>query len=258
MFEVVVVGCGAMGARHAQTIARSRSARLVGVVDPDTARRRAVAHACLTEAFTTVPDGVQAAVVATPNATHAPIAKSLLDRGLWVLLEKPMCLTSAEAGILSSDRLSIGHSERFNPGLRGRIRRCERQFSAIRTGPVARPSATPLVFDRMIHDLDLALWWCGPLELVDAWTTAQTLEVSLKGGANVRLTAAFGGPLQRTLCIDGATIDLLTPGEPDALTAQWSAFESAIRGETPVPVPSSEAAAAVALAESIQRIVNYR
>ncbi|MER5363094.1 HAD-IA family hydrolase [Streptomyces sp. NPDC002785] len=48
------------------------------------------------------PDTVDLAVVAVPNHLHADIAEKLLARGIPVFLEKPVCLTSAEAGRLAA------------------------------------------------------------------------------------------------------------------------------------------------------------
>ncbi|MCX5399865.1 Gfo/Idh/MocA family protein [Streptomyces sp. NBC_00102] len=75
---------------------------VVAVVDPDaTARGAAQARypgiAVLGTTRDLDPAAVDLAVVAVPNHLHAEVAEGLLERGLAVFVEKPVCLTSAEA-----------------------------------------------------------------------------------------------------------------------------------------------------------------
>lgn len=49
------------------------------------------------DAERTRPDGVEVVTIATPNATHFPIAKSCLEAGLHVFCEKPLTMTTREA-----------------------------------------------------------------------------------------------------------------------------------------------------------------
>jgi predicted dehydrogenase len=74
--------------------------------------------------------GVDAAVVATPNALHAPQAIALLDAGKHVLVEKPMatsvaeCDAMIEAGARTGASLMVAHCWRFHPdvqAMRARI-----------------------------------------------------------------------------------------------------------------------------------------
>ncbi|MEU1013640.1 Gfo/Idh/MocA family oxidoreductase [Streptomyces sp. NPDC005890] len=78
---------------------------LVAVVDPDPAARAAVGAATGTPAHA-APDALDArsvdlAVVAVPNHLHTTVAAGLLGRGVSVFLEKPVCLSSAEADVLA-------------------------------------------------------------------------------------------------------------------------------------------------------------
>jgi predicted dehydrogenase len=66
-------------------------------------------------------DEVEAASVATPTVNHHEITCALLDRGISVLVEKPIARTVAEADEMIAlaaargDVLQVGHIERFNP-----------------------------------------------------------------------------------------------------------------------------------------------
>jgi predicted dehydrogenase len=200
---VAVVGVGHLGKEHARILAGLPEVELVGVVDPRPAQAEAVAQRCGTRAFADhrqLPAGVRAAVVAAPTAQHHPVACDLLDRGLAVLVEKPLAadLAEAEELVALADRrgavLQVGHIERFNPAFEELQRRplqpkyitCERCG-----GFTGRSTDVGAVLDLMIHDLDLVL------ALVRAPVVgAEALGVAVLGGhedlAQARLTFATG------------------------------------------------------------------
>jgi len=99
---VAVLGCGRMGRRRAEAVARSPEARLVAVADTDPDRAAALGKdlgvpvAASPEAAIADPN-VGAVVICTPNTLHARLATAALDAGRHVFLEKPMAPTLAEA-----------------------------------------------------------------------------------------------------------------------------------------------------------------
>ena len=97
---------GAFGRNHArvyQQLQQAGSVRLVGVVDPDTARADAVAAEFDCKAFGSVEQmltthsEVQAASVAVPTVLHRQVARDLMEAGVDVLIEKPLAATLGEA-----------------------------------------------------------------------------------------------------------------------------------------------------------------
>lgn len=86
------------------------SYRVVTVVDPDPRSREVAAEreglAVLDDLDRLDPSDVDLAVVTVPNHLHSPVACRLLERGIPVFLEKPVCLDVAEA-----DRLAIAERE---------------------------------------------------------------------------------------------------------------------------------------------------
>ncbi|MGW1163363.1 Gfo/Idh/MocA family protein [Streptomyces sp. NPDC002513] len=78
---------------------------VVAAVDPDPARRESFTAATGRPAFADIhalrTEAVDLALVAVPNHAHAPIARSLLLRGCATFVEKPVCLTPAEADSLA-------------------------------------------------------------------------------------------------------------------------------------------------------------
>ena len=109
---------------------------------------------------------IDAAVVAVPTEAHAEVAQGLLERGIHTLVEKPLTRTVAEADALIATAaragmvLAVGHSERFNPAVvAARPHVTDPRFIEIhRLGTFPdRSLDIDVVFDLMIHDLDLIL-----------------------------------------------------------------------------------------------------
>ncbi len=173
--NVAVIGVGAFGRNHArvyQQLQQTGGVRLVGVVDPDTARADVIAREFGCKAFGSVDQmltthgEVQAASVAVPTVLHLQVARSLMEAGVDVLIEKPLAATLSEADELirvASDNqrvAQVGHLERFNPAVRATLPliSCPMFFEVHRLS-VFSPRAldVDVVLDLMIHDLDVVL-----------------------------------------------------------------------------------------------------
>lgn len=230
--EVAVVGAGSMGRLHCKTVAAHPRARLVEVVDPD--RGRAAGLAAEFGAPVVSTDGptsdAQLVIVATPTRTHVRVAQPLLDR--WVLVEKPLAGSVADAAALVHPRCLVGHSERFHPALRN-LTRTPHHVEVLREAPwTARGRDIDVVFDLMLHDLDLVRRWAaGEVDVDDAGGRSGTdgLDVAwasiVWAGGHARLDASrVAARRWRRAYLDGQVLDLLAPVEgKDALTAQLDA-----------------------------------
>lgn len=146
--------------------------RLVGVVDPDTARADAIAREFGCKAFGSVEQmltthsEVQAASVAVPTVLHLEVARSLMESGVDVLIEKPLATTLGEADemlrVASAHKriAQVGHLERFNPAVRATLPLINNpMFFEVHRLSVFSPRAldVDVVLDLMIHDLDVVL-----------------------------------------------------------------------------------------------------
>jgi predicted dehydrogenase/nucleoside-diphosphate-sugar epimerase len=128
--RVAVIGCGYISQQlHLPILAGHERARLVALVDRDVERARRLARGygvetVLDDAGGLGRDRVDAAVVATPPSHHAPCAIELMRRGIHVLVEKPLALTSAdaEAMVRAADEagvvLAVGFFRRLMPSVR--------------------------------------------------------------------------------------------------------------------------------------------
>lgn len=111
--RVAVVGLGWAGRTiWLPRLTEHAAYRVTTVVDPDPAAKATVPEGAvlLADADLLEADEVDLAVVAVPNHLHAPVAERLLARGIAVFLEKPVCLSVAEA-----DRLAV--AERAGGGV---------------------------------------------------------------------------------------------------------------------------------------------
>ena len=87
LLKLAVIGAGHMGRYHAEKFARLPGVELAAVVDPDPAR--AQGFGLPQESWTSV----EAAVIAVPTNLHHEVARACLERGLHVLVEKPIAAT---------------------------------------------------------------------------------------------------------------------------------------------------------------------
>lgn len=179
--RAAVVGVGYLGRYHAQKYAGMPDVTLAAVVDIDAKRVRQVGAELGVPAFTDrgrLAGRVDLASVAVPTRGHFAVARDLLDAGIHVLVEKPICAAAGEARALIAlaERrnltLQVGHLERFNPvmqALRGRVT-TPRFIEAYRVSPFrARGTDVSVVMDLMIHDIDLILDLVrAPIERIDA------------------------------------------------------------------------------------------
>ena len=179
--KVAVVGAGRLGGLHARVLSGLPDAELVAVVDVDPERARALAEKHGARAYGSIdelPKDLGAAIVATPTRFHRAVAGRLLELGVHVLVEKPICATTEEAAELveiaarTGRVLMVGHSERFNPVIQAlaRYELAPRFIESHRVSPFSFRSADiGVVLDMMIHDIDIILHLVkSPVATVDA------------------------------------------------------------------------------------------
>jgi predicted dehydrogenase len=179
--RTAVIGVGYLGRFHAQKYASLPDARLVAVVDADAATRERVAGELGCRAvgdYTSILGEVDAVSIATPTSLHHSIAKTCLERGIHVLVEKPITETREQARELvvlaaaAGRVLQVGHLERFNSAilaLEGTLH-TPRFIESHRLAQF-KPRGTDVnvVLDLMIHDIDLIQSLVGaPIESIDA------------------------------------------------------------------------------------------
>lgn len=201
--KVGVVGIGYLGKFHAEKYAHLPEAELVGVVDSNLDRAREAAARFQVPAYDDyrmLLGTAQAVSIVVPTPLHYEIAREFLQRGVDVLLEKPMTTTLAQADDLIAIAraqgliLQVGHLERFNAALLA-IKDVVKKPLFIESHRIApfkeRGIEVDVILDLMIHDIDIIL------TLVNAPVTAihavgVPVLTSTTDIANVRLQFATG------------------------------------------------------------------
>ncbi|MGD1035249.1 MAG: Gfo/Idh/MocA family oxidoreductase [Candidatus Dormibacteria bacterium] len=176
--RIALVGAGSMGENHARVIAQSAQVSLGAVVDSDGERAdQLVARWGGTSAVDLdAALACDAAVVATTTESHVEIGRRLLEGGLPLLIEKPMATSSREVEALCALAaarglpLMCGFVERFNAvvgTLTGSLEGDLVHVMTLRHSPAAARAGSSVVWDLLIHDIDLVLKLCGMREPVE-------------------------------------------------------------------------------------------
>jgi predicted dehydrogenase len=166
--RVALIGAGTMGANHARVVAEAPRATLGVVIDLDRVRADGLAerYGFASSADVTDAGRCDAAILATSTAAHAEIAIQLLEKGIPLLIEKPIatnqddlervCATAKRLGV----PIACGFVERFNPVLDTTMKLLTEEpmhIVTMRHSPAAPRIADSVIYDLLIHDIDLVL-----------------------------------------------------------------------------------------------------
>ncbi len=224
---VAVVGFGVMGKNHAGVYAALPYTDLVAVVDPSEERRAEAAQRFAVATYPDVPAmlaaaRVDAASVAAPTSYHYRVTKELLNRGVHVLVEKPVAESVAEAEALAETSrrtgliLQVGHITRFYQAVELLGERISSPYliEARRLSPNARIRDVGVILDLMIHDIDIVLG-IVPFPIASAYVSGHILggngsvhedvaaaQITFQNGCIARFLASRVAPdAERTLVI---------------------------------------------------------
>lgn len=260
MVSFAVVGAGSMGRNHARVLQSMPGVELAALVEPSEAIGREVARLHGGTPYTSLeamldagkPD---AAIVAVPTQAHFATARALLERGVHVLVEKPIAATEEEGRALTQLAselgrvLAVGHVERFNPAVialkqhlaAGELGRVF-QVRATRIGPFpARIRDVGVALDLATHDIDVMCWLLGA-DVVRVFAEARR-EVHTSNEDLVSALLRFSDDVVGTLEVNWLTPtkirEVTVTGERgmfrvDYLTQDLSFFQNAA-----APLPSS-------------------
>lgn len=178
--RIVLVGVGRMGRNHLRVLREIASFEIAAVVDASvpSADLGAIPHARSLAELKGID--FEAAVIATPTATHHETAMQLIGMGKHVLVEKPIASSYEQgrevvaAAHAKGVKLAVGHVERFNPAVR-KLREIIHEgwlgtpihFSFTRVGgyPDTVLSGNNVLLDLAVHDIDVLRSLVGAVRL---------------------------------------------------------------------------------------------
>ena len=174
MIKCAVIGLGNMGKHHARIYSQISTSNLVAVADVDRFCGKSVSERNNCRFYADFKDmikseDIDAVSIAVPTFMHKEIALYCIQRGIHVLLEKPIAATLEEASDINhaaEDKgviLQIGHIEHFNPAVLKLIEIIDQgTLGQLLTIVVRRVGITPpqirdsnVIIDLAIHDIEL-------------------------------------------------------------------------------------------------------
>ena len=221
--KALVVGGGSIGSRQLQNL-RTLGVEDLALAEIDVQCRRSVLKHCSALEFASLEEGLQWSpdfvVLATPTHLHAEQAKQVLELGLDLFVEKPLCHAPESLAELvdlaGRQRVTslVGCNMRFHPGpakvkeLLGECRIGKLLFARIQAGsylPDWRPGCDyrqnyaaneatggGCILD-CIHEIDLARWYLGNVEHVFCFADqVSSLQISTEDVAALTCIHAVG------------------------------------------------------------------
>jgi UDP-N-acetylglucosamine 3-dehydrogenase len=168
-----VLGLGVMGRHHSRVLNELDGVDFQGVYDPSpTVPDQIEGKPVVRDLEQFLDMGFDYCVVAAPTTYHLEIGRTLAERGIHALIEKPVASTTADAvelrDLFDSVGLigGVGHIERYNPALQSARKRIEEgllgdiyQIATRRQGPFpGRIADVGVIKDLATHDIDLTAW----------------------------------------------------------------------------------------------------
>lgn len=166
--DVGVIGVGVMGRNHVRIYSELKSVDSLGIYDVNAEAAKALGEkhgATVYGSIGELLDNVDAVSVVVPTQFHSKVVGEVFSKKKSVLIEKPICATSAEAKHLMKTApegitVGVGHIERFNP-IVAEIKKIVKKPLYVemkRHNPTsARITGSAVVEDLMIHDIDILL-----------------------------------------------------------------------------------------------------
>jgi predicted dehydrogenase len=217
--KIAIAGAGVIGRAHMAVLAQNPNCQLCAIADPSGAAQQLSQaldiawFATLDELLTQAqPDGV---IVSTPNALHVPQALHCIEKGLPVLLEKPIAHTVADAQRLVQvvqnlqAKVLIGHHRAHSPIMRetktlidsGRLGRLVgvlgsamfyKPDSYFNEAPWRSQTGGGPVLINLIHEIHSLRMLCGEIVEVQAMTSNAVRGFAVEDTASISFRFASG------------------------------------------------------------------
>ena len=175
MQKVGVIGLGSMGKIHLRNYCEMPQCQVVGVMDVSQANLDEAKARFGVAGFTRLEDllalELDAVSISVPTVLHYEVGMQVIERGVALLLEKPLAATAAQgeelvrAAKARGVPLMVGHIERFNPAIQRMKELVAEGLVSVeieRVGPFpARIQDVGVIRDLGSHDIDLLRYLTG-------------------------------------------------------------------------------------------------
>ncbi|QCD52308.1 Gfo/Idh/MocA family protein [Campylobacter sp. RM16192] len=171
MLKFAIVGLGVMGKNHYRAIKNVAGVKIVSLCDPFIKENFAhKIYSDLDEML--ISENLDAAIIATPTSLHKEAALKCMEKGLNLLIEKPVCSNVNDAKILLMEaierniKVAVGYIERFNPAIVALKKELENEeiysIQVTRNAPFPQRIAdVGILTDLAVHDIDLIRFISG-------------------------------------------------------------------------------------------------
>ena len=227
--KLAVVGAGLVGQRHIAAIGQVDGVELAAVVEPGPTDQTVPVFGSLDDMFAAVDvDGV---ILSTPTLMHVDGGMACMDRGVPVLIEKPLAVSADDAqGLIDRARdkgvpILVGHHRRHNPiiqktarliqdGAIGQVRAAQvtcwfyKPDDYFEVAPWRKQAGAGPISVNLVHDVDLMRYFLGEVVTVQAQTAP-----SQRGFENEDLAAAV-------LRFESGAVCTITVS--DSIASPWS------------------------------------
>ncbi len=286
--RVGLIGAGNISATHSQAVGQIEGARVVAVYGPTFERASRLASTSGATAYDSLDrffegQPLDMVAVGTPSGLHAAHGVAAAQRGIHVLVEKPIDISTARADALIAETCRAGvvlgviFQDRMKPDIRrlhmlvhsgalGRLLLVRAQVPWWRPPESYRDSrwrgswsldGGGALMNQGIHTVDLLWWLCGPVARVYGRTATQFHDIEVEDTAVAILDFESGavGTLEATTCS--------FPGRPRRIeitgtrgTAILDGDHLALGSDDPVPGgPPQNAASPVVTDVSAHRAI---
>jgi myo-inositol 2-dehydrogenase / D-chiro-inositol 1-dehydrogenase len=275
--KVGIIGCGKQASKHIGSLKRlPKIIPVVSDIDVEVAKTLASKESC---DFVKHPDdiynesGIRAVVICTPTQSHVPLIKQALTKGIHVFCEKPLSDNLSEIEELkpiledSDSILQLGYVYRYVPVFEEGVRLFRKQAingeslilgrtlsGFFRLGGRGshqlwkhkKNSGGGAINEMLVHMIDLASWYFGPLENVEIVSLklhqpqreiqGETYDVDAEDYILLRCTNSFGAEI---FC----QADLITPAfsQYAEIQCENGTFRGSIQQDSPSYVFLKEA-----------------
>lgn len=202
MINFAIVGMGHIAKKHIEAIENADGAKLVAVCDTDESRLNEYKDMCSVytdlEVMLNEQSNIDVVNICVPSGLHMKLAKMVAEKGKHIILEKPMALTTSDSEEINKIaaekgvKLSIVHPNRFRPAIRVLRDLMDKNLF----GKLSHANATVrwnrnqayydqapwrgtkkfdggVLMNQAIHNLDLLIWFMGPVKSVQAMASTR-------------------------------------------------------------------------------------